>query len=113
MNASVPSPQRAAKLRERLLGAFVSLERERYAEARRIGNQLARELTDVAAVHELIGLANYRLGEWRKAAAAMLARKHAPQRVNFVAGEGEHVDATLTYLVKAPGVTGQYLQAAS
>ena len=71
VNASVPSPQRAAKLRERLLGAFVSLERERYAEARRIGNQLARELSDVAAVHELIGLANYRLGEWRKAAAAL------------------------------------------
>lgn len=71
VNASVSSPQRAAKLRERLLGAFVSLERERYAEARRIGNQLARELTDVAAVHELIGLANYRLGEWRKAAAAL------------------------------------------
>ena len=71
VNASVPSPQRAAKLRERLLGAFVSLEKERYAEARRIGNQLARELSDVAAVHELIGLANYRLYEWRKAAAAL------------------------------------------
>ena len=71
VNESVSSPQHAAKLRERLLGAFVSLERERYAEARRIGNQLARELSDVAAVHELIGLANYRLGEWRKAAAAL------------------------------------------
>ena len=71
VNASAPSPQRAAKLRERLLGAFVSLERERYAEARRIGNQLSRELSDVAAVHELIGLANYRLGEWRKAATAL------------------------------------------
>ena len=75
VNASVASPQRAAKIRERLLGAFVSLERERYVEARRIGNQLARELSDVAAVHELIGLANYRLGEWRKAAAA-LERAH-------------------------------------
>ena len=71
VNASVSSPQRAAKLRERLLGAFVSLERERYAEARRIGNQLAREMSGVSAVHELIGLANYRLGEWRKAAAAL------------------------------------------
>lgn len=71
VNAAVPSPQRAAKLRERLLGAFVSLERERYTEARRIGNQLARELSGVSAVHELIGLANYRLGEWRKAAAAL------------------------------------------
>ena len=71
VNAAVPSPQRAAKLRERLLGAFVSLERERYTEARRIGNQLAREMSGVAAVHELIGLSNYRLGEWRKAAAAL------------------------------------------
>jgi tetratricopeptide (TPR) repeat protein len=71
VNAAVSSPQRAAKLRERLLGAFVSLERERYTEARRIGNQLAREMSGVAAVHELIGLSNYRLGEWRKAAAAL------------------------------------------
>ena len=48
--------------------------------------------------------------EWRLAAVAGLARKHAPRRVNMVAGEGEAVDATAAYLARAPGVTGQYLQ---
>ena len=50
--------------------------------------------------------------EWRQAAAAMLARKHAPRLVNFIAGEGASVDAIETYLTNAPGVTGHYLQAA-
>ena len=42
----------------------------------------------------------------------MLARKHAPSRVNLVAGEGEALAAIETYLAAAPGVTGQYLEAA-
>ena len=57
--------------------------------------------------------ADHTHGEWRKAAVAMLARKHTPARVNFVAGEGEHVEATGRYLAGAPGITGQYLRAAS
>ncbi|QZD93233.1 hypothetical protein K3162_04180 [Qipengyuania xiapuensis] len=51
--------------------------------------------------------------EWRKAAAAMLARKHAPRRVNLVAGSGPSLDATADYLAQAPGVTGQYFRAAT
>ena len=51
--------------------------------------------------------------EWRRAAAAMLARKHAPRRINVVSGEGGNVDALEAYLAKAPGVTGQYLEAAA
>ena len=51
--------------------------------------------------------------EWRKAVAAMLARKHTPRRVNLVGGEGPEVDAIEAYLAKAPGITGQYLEAAS
>ena len=56
--------------------------------------------------------ADHTHGEWRKAAAAMLARKHTPRRVNLVAGEGARLDAIAAYLAKAPGVTGQYLEAA-
>ena len=50
--------------------------------------------------------------EWRRAAAAMLARKHAPRRVVLVAGEGAALDPIASYLANAPGVTGQYLKAA-
>ena len=56
--------------------------------------------------------ADHTHGEWRKAAAAMLARKHTPARVNFVAGGSEPVDAVERYLAGAPGITGQYLRAA-
>ena len=69
----------------------------------------ALELGDVTVVLEA---ADHTHGEWRHAAAAMLARKHTPRRVNFVAGEGAGVNAIHTYLANAPGVTGQYLQAA-
>lgn len=46
---------------------------------------------------------------WRIAAVAGLARKHAPLRVNAVAGEGEAIAQAERYLDAAPGVTGQYL----
>ena len=57
--------------------------------------------------------ADHTHGEWRKAAAAMLARKHTPHRVNLIAGEGAALDAIEAYLAKAPGITGQYLEAAA
>lgn len=57
--------------------------------------------------------ADHTHGEWRKAAAAMLARKHTPRRVILVAGEGVALVAIEAYLAAAPGVTGQYLEAAS
>ena len=50
--------------------------------------------------------------EWRRAAAAMLARKYTPLRVNVAAGEGAALDGIVDYLAKAPGVTGHYLEAA-
>lgn len=65
--------------------------------------------TDVMIVLEA---ADHTHAEWRRAAAAMLARKHTPQRVNLVAGAGDNVDAAEAYLAKAPGITGQYLEAA-
>ena len=49
--------------------------------------------------------------EWRQAIVAGLARKHAPRRINMVAGgAGEAADATEAYLAAAPGITGQYLE---
>ena len=56
---------------EKLRSAQVSLERERFAEAKRIARSLVKELGGVAAVHEVIGLASYRLGQWRDATAAL------------------------------------------
>ena len=54
--------------------------------------------------------ADYRHREWRRAVTVGLARKHAPLRVNMVAGEGAAIEATASYLAEAPGVTGQYLE---
>ena len=63
--------RRAERLRGRLVQAQESLDRERYAEARRLGQSLLKELSDVPAVHEVVGLASYRLGKWREAASAL------------------------------------------
>jgi hypothetical protein len=47
---------------------------------------------------------------WRLAAVESLAREQAPRRVNAVASADEAaIAAALAYLVKAEGVTGQYL----
>ncbi len=48
--------------------------------------------------------------EWRLAVVIGLARKHSPRRINMVAGDGDAVDATESYLATAPGITGQYLE---
>lgn len=72
-------PQRAARLAERLASAAASLDRERYDEARRMVTPLVRELPQVAAVHEVSGLASYRTGRWRQAAESLeLARQLRP-----------------------------------
>jgi hypothetical protein len=51
--------------------------------------------------------APYDHADWRRAVARDLARAHTPRRVNVVGGND--VAATLEYLARAPGVTGQYL----
>lgn len=59
----------------------------------------------------LVPHADHTHRQWRLAMVAGLARKHAPRRINMVAGDGgEAVDATETYLAAAPGITGQYLE---
>jgi tetratricopeptide (TPR) repeat protein len=69
-------PQRAARLSERLASASAALDRERFDEARRMVAPLVRELPQVAAVHEVSALANYRTGRWRQAAQSLeLARQ--------------------------------------
>jgi tetratricopeptide (TPR) repeat protein len=66
-------PQRGARLTERLAQASEALDRERYQEARRIAGAIAKEAPSVAAAHELVGLANYRLGLYKQAVAALEA----------------------------------------
>lgn len=54
--------------------------------------------------------APYDHADWRRVAVRDLARAHAPQRVNMLAGDGEEaLDAMTAYLAAAPGVTGQLL----
>jgi tetratricopeptide (TPR) repeat protein len=67
----VTTARRSERLRGRLVQAQESLDRDRFAEARRLGQSLLKELSDVPAVHEVVGLASYRLGKWREAASAL------------------------------------------
>jgi tetratricopeptide (TPR) repeat protein len=73
------SPERAKRLTERLASASAALDRERFEEAKRMVTPLTRELPHVAAVHEVSGLASYRLGRWKQAAQSLeLARQLHP-----------------------------------
>jgi tetratricopeptide (TPR) repeat protein len=64
-------PQRGARLTERLAQASEALDRERFQEARRIATAIAKEAPSVAAAHELVGLASYRLGLYKQAVSAL------------------------------------------
>jgi tetratricopeptide (TPR) repeat protein len=75
----VLDPTRAARLSDRLASAASALDRERFEEARRLAAGLVRELPQVAAVHEVLGLSSYRLGMWKQAAQSLeLARQLKP-----------------------------------
>jgi tetratricopeptide (TPR) repeat protein len=71
IHAAAPDPKRAEHLAERLAAAAAALDRERFDDARRMVAPVVRELPRVAAGHEINGLANYRMGRWREAAAAL------------------------------------------
>lgn len=76
--------------------------------------RVAEELAGHDALAIVLPTAPYDHDDWRRAAARDLARAHAPQRVNIVAGNDETaIAATLEYLAKAPGVTGQLLRVGS
>ncbi len=63
--------QRGTRLSERLAQASEALDRERFDEARRIAASIAKEAPSVSAVHEVLGLASYRLGRYKPAVAAL------------------------------------------
>jgi tetratricopeptide (TPR) repeat protein len=65
--------QRGKRLAERLAQASEALDRERFQEARRIAGSIAKEAPSVAAAHEILGLADYRLGMFKPAIAALEA----------------------------------------
>ncbi len=69
--AKVAPAARLARYQERLATAADALDRGRYDDARRMVQPVLRDLPDMAFAHEIAGLALYRLGTWRKAAAEL------------------------------------------
>jgi len=65
--------QRGDRLAERLAQASEALDRERYQEARRIAGAIMKEAPNVAAAHEVHGLASYRLGMFKPAVRSLEA----------------------------------------
>src|SRR6056297_1909722 len=63
--------QRGQRLAERLAQASEALDRERFQEARRLAGAIVKEAPTVAAAQEVLGLSNYRLGNWKAAARAL------------------------------------------
>ncbi|MFM2183916.1 MAG: hypothetical protein RJB61_2210 [Actinomycetota bacterium] len=62
------APGSLERYEQRLASAAEALDRERFADARRMVQPVLRELPDVAFAHEIAGLALYRMGRWRQAA---------------------------------------------
>lgn len=62
---------RTIRYQERLASAADALDRGRFADARRMVQPVLRDLPDMAFGHEIAGLALYRMGQWRKAAAEL------------------------------------------
>lgn len=60
-------PSTAPRLAERLSDAGRAYEAERYGDARRMLVPLAERAPASAAVRELLGLTNYRMGRWGEA----------------------------------------------
>ena len=73
-------------------------------------SHIEHQLEDGLDVVITVPAADHTHRDWRRAITAGLACKHSPRRVNMVAGEGAALDATVSYLASAPGVTGQYLE---
>lgn len=73
---------RAAKYQERLATAADALDRGRYDDARRMVQPVLRDLPDMAFGHEIAGLALYRTGQWRKAAAELEVARQLDRTLN-------------------------------
>lgn len=73
---------RAAKFKERLATAADALDRGRFDDARRMVQPVLRELPNMAFGHEIAGLAFYRTGQWRKAAAELEVARELDRTLN-------------------------------
>ncbi|CAB4364694.1 MAG: hypothetical protein F2681_17760 [Actinobacteria bacterium] len=73
---------RTIRYQERLTSAADALDRGRYADARRMVQPVIRDLPDMAFGHEIAGLALYRLGQWRKAAAELEVARQLDKTTN-------------------------------
>jgi tetratricopeptide (TPR) repeat protein len=73
---------RAAKYRERLTTAADALDRGRFDDARRMVQPVLRDLPEMAFGHEIAGLAFYRTGQWRKAAAELEVARQLDRTLN-------------------------------
>jgi len=69
--AKVAPANRLARYQERLATAADALDRGRFGDAKRMVQPVLRDLPDLSFAHEIAGLALYRMGEWRKAAAEL------------------------------------------
>lgn len=65
--------ERARRLEGRIEDAARAFAAERFIDSRRILKPIAQEVPDSPEVRELYGLALYRLGKWREAAAQLEA----------------------------------------
>ncbi len=84
IESDVRDPRRAAELTSRLGQAQQALDRERFDDARRLASSLLRSLQNVAAVHEVVGLAAYRTGRWKQAASELAAAQSLHQSVELL-----------------------------
>lgn len=75
IHAHVTDRRRAERLVQGLAEAQSALDGERFADARRAITPLRRQLTGVAAVHEVAGLVAYRQGRWHDAVAELEAAR--------------------------------------
>ena len=73
---------RAAKYKERLTTAADALDRGRFDDARRMVQSVLRDLPEMAFGHEIAGLAFYRTGQWRKAAAELEVARQLDRTLN-------------------------------
>ncbi len=93
---------------DRLPAGAVSAAAEFHAEW--LPGAVRRLREECRALVLVLPPATYEHNDWRRAVVRDLAREHAPQRINMIAGQSDaEIAAALDYLAKAPGVTGQYL----
>ena len=102
--------KQADQVIERLTAAADALERERFSDVRRILAPVLRKHPNIAAGHEMVGLGEYRLGNWEKAATALERAQEldeTPETLPVLAdcyralGRHRRVEETWTRLKKA------------